>query len=81
MTMMKPSRESKTAKRIWKRAERRSVMARTADIQVRARRGRTTQELHSDALRVGENKTKMRLNVLTQVAVGSLFLCSRCLTV
>lgn len=51
MTMMKPSSESKTAKRIWKRAERRSVMARTADIQVRARRGRTTQELHSDALR------------------------------
>lgn len=48
--MMKPSRESKTAKRIWKRAERRSVMARTADIQVRANRGRTTQELHSDAL-------------------------------
>lgn len=50
ITMMKPSRESKTAKRIWKRAERRSVMARTADIQVRAKRGRTTQELHSEAL-------------------------------
>lgn len=49
MTIMKPSRESKTAKRIWKRAERRSVMARTADIQVRASRGRITQELHSDA--------------------------------
>lgn len=80
MTMMKPSRESKTAKRIWKRAERRSVMARTADIQVRARRGRTTQELHSDALQVG-NKMKMRLNMLTQAAVGSLFLCSRCLIV
>ena len=58
MTMMKPSRESKTAKRIWKRAERRSVMARTADIQVRARRGRTTQELHSDALKVGEGREK-----------------------
>ena len=56
MTMMKPSRESKTAKRIWKRAERRSVMAKTADIQVRARRGRTTQELHSDALQC-ENTT------------------------
>lgn len=56
MTMMKPSRESKTAKRIWKRAERRSVMARTADIQVRAKRGRTTQELHSDALQ-GEKTT------------------------
>lgn len=28
-----------------------SVMARTADIQVKASRGRTTQELHSDALR------------------------------
>jgi len=27
-------------------------MARTADIQVRAKRGRTTQELHSDALQV-----------------------------
>lgn len=39
------------ANRIWKRAERRSVMARTADIQVRASRGRTTQELHSDALK------------------------------
>lgn len=49
MTIMNPSRESKTAKRIWKRAERRSVMARTADIQVRASRGRITQELHSDA--------------------------------
>lgn len=52
MTMTKPSKESKTAKRIWKRAERRSVMARTADIQVRARRGNTTQELHKDALQV-----------------------------
>ena len=49
MTIMNPSRESKTAKRIWKRAERRSVMARTADIQVRASRGRITQELHRDA--------------------------------
>lgn len=39
------------ANRIWKRAERRSVMAKTADIQVRASRGRTTQELHSDALK------------------------------
>lgn len=54
MTMMNPSRESKTAKRIWKRAERRSVMASTADIQVSARRGRTTQELHSDALQEEE---------------------------
>lgn len=50
MTMMNPSRESKTAKRIWNSAERRSVMANTADIHVSARRGRTTQELHSDAL-------------------------------
>lgn len=50
MTMTKPSSESKTAKRIWKSAERRSVMARTADIQVRARSGNTTQELHRDAL-------------------------------
>lgn len=50
MTITKPSRESKTAKRIWNRAERRSVMARTADIQVSASRGKTTQELHSDAL-------------------------------
>lgn len=35
-------------------------MARTADIQVRARRGRTTQELQSDALQVvvGVEKTK-----------------------
>lgn len=53
MTMTKPSSESNTANRIWKREERRSVMARTADIQVRARRGRTTQELHSDALEDG----------------------------
>lgn len=34
--------------------ERRSVMASTADIQVSASRGRTTQELHSDALGQGE---------------------------
>lgn len=34
--------------------ERRSVMARTADIQVNANRGRTTQELHREAL--SENK-------------------------
>lgn len=54
MTMTKPSKESKTANRIWKRAERRSVMARTADIQVRARRGSTTQELHKDALQAGK---------------------------
>lgn len=53
MTITKPSRESKTAKRIWKRAERRSVMARTADIHVRANRGKTTQELHKDALQDG----------------------------
>lgn len=30
-----------------------SVMASTADIQVKASRGRTTQELHRDALRGG----------------------------
>ena len=48
--MTKPWIELKTAKRTWKRMERRSVMASTADIQVSARRGRTTQELHSDAL-------------------------------
>lgn len=48
--MTKPCSESKTAKRIWKRVERLSVMARTADIQVRASRGRTTQELHREAL-------------------------------
>lgn len=34
----------------WKSVERRSVMARTADIQVNASSGRTTQELHRDAL-------------------------------
>lgn len=33
--------------------ERLSVMASTADIQVRASRGRTTQELQRDALRCG----------------------------
>lgn len=56
MTITKPSSESKTAKRIWKSAERRSVIARTADIHVRARRGKTTQELHSDALQDGRGK-------------------------
>lgn len=50
ITMTKPSRESKTAKRIWKSADRRSVIARTADIQVSARRGKTTQELQREAL-------------------------------
>lgn len=50
ITMTKPSRESKMAKRIWKRAERRSVMANTADIQVSANSGSTTHELHRDAL-------------------------------
>lgn len=34
----------------WKSVERRSVMASTADIQVNANRGRTTQELHREAL-------------------------------
>ena len=58
ITMMKPSSESNTAKRIWKRAERRSVMARTADIQVRARRGSTTQELHRDALQVTDRERR-----------------------
>ncbi|TNN57624.1 hypothetical protein EYF80_032154 [Liparis tanakae] len=60
MTMTKPSSESKTAKRIWKSAERRSVMARTADIQVRASSGRTTQELHRDALQAGRGTTVKR---------------------
>lgn len=49
--MTKPCAELKTAKRAWNRTERRSVMARTADIQVSARRGNTTQELQSEALR------------------------------
>ena len=51
ITMTKPSSESKTAKRIWKRADLRSVTASTADIQVSASSGSTTQELHSEALR------------------------------
>lgn len=34
----------------WNNVERRSVMASTADIQVNANRGRTTQELHREAL-------------------------------
>lgn len=34
----------------WKSVERRSVIASTADIQVNANSGRTTQELHRDAL-------------------------------
>lgn len=49
--MTKPCAELKTAKRAWKSTERRSVMARTADIQVSASRGSTTQELQSEALR------------------------------
>lgn len=36
--------------------ERLSVMASTADIQVRASRGKTTQELQRDALRRGETR-------------------------
>jgi len=48
--MTKPCAELKTAKRAWKRTERRSVMARTADIQVSASRGNTTQELQSEAM-------------------------------
>lgn len=51
MTMTKPWSESKTANRIWNRMERLSVMASTADIQVSARRGKTTQELQREALR------------------------------
>lgn len=51
MTITKPWSESKTAKRIWNRMERLSVIASTADIQVSARRGKTTQELQSEALR------------------------------
>lgn len=34
----------------WNSVERRSVMASTADIQVNANSGRTTQELHREAL-------------------------------
>lgn len=34
----------------WNNVERRSVMASTADIQVNASRGRTTQELQREAL-------------------------------
>lgn len=49
--MTKPCAELKTAKRAWKRTERRSVMARTADIQVSASRGSTTQELQREALK------------------------------
>lgn len=67
MTMMKPSRESKTAKRIWNRAERRSVMASTADIQVRASRGKTTHELHSDALQ--DTKGKAALSIFSFVGL------------
>lgn len=50
MTITKPCNESNTAKSIWNNMERLSVMARTADIHVRARRGNTTQELQRDAL-------------------------------
>lgn len=65
-------------------------MARTADIQVRARRGRTTQELQSDALQVGggggENKRLDEMNS-RWAAISLLFLRhlssvrSRCLIV
>lgn len=50
MTMTNPCNESNTAKSIWNNIDLLSVMARTADIQVRARRGNTTQELQRDAL-------------------------------
>lgn len=50
MTITKPCNESNTAKSIWNNIERLSVIARTADIHVRARSGNTTQELQSDAL-------------------------------
>lgn len=85
ITMTKPCSESKTAKRIWKRMERLSVMASTADIQVKASRGRTTQELHRDALRGGRkgshrgNKSKQTdvdntiRSGVKGLATGSLF--------
>lgn len=43
--------ELKTANRAWKRTERRSVMARTADIQVSASRGQHHAGAQSEALR------------------------------
>ncbi len=44
----------------WKSVERRSVMASTADIQVNANRGRTTQELHREALSEEERQRRER---------------------
>lgn len=67
MTMTKPCSESKTAKRIWNRMERLSVMASTADIQVSASRGRTTQELHRDALAGEEEVQKVNHFLLPSV--------------
>lgn len=69
ITMTKPCSESKTAKRIWKRMERLSVMASTADIQVKASRGRTTQELHRDALRGGRKEGSCSGNKSKQIVV------------
>lgn len=50
MTITKPCNESNTAKSIWNNIDLLSVIARTADIQVKARSGNTTQELQRDAL-------------------------------
>lgn len=66
MTITKPCRESKTAKRIWNKMERLSVIASTADIQVRAKRGRTTQELHKDALRDTKRSDLPRIQDIQQ---------------
>lgn len=50
ITMTNPCNESNTANSIWNSIDLLSVIARTADIHVKARRGRTTQELQRDAL-------------------------------
>lgn len=75
ITMTNPCSESKTAKRTWKRMERLSVMASTADIQVRASRGRTTQELHRDALQDREDGLQAGSKARAPSVVTMSFLC------
>lgn len=60
----------------WNSVERRSVMASTADIQVNAKRGRTTQELHREALperQRGRGRGGFRLETKQEVQVTGLF--------
>lgn len=60
----------------WNSVERRSVMASTADIQVNANRGRTTQELHREALSEGRGEGQEKENRRFRSENSSLLLLS-----